>query len=538
MDFVIERKKDDINVLFNNKKIEITKNYCYVCGNIYNINEIDDSPQKIENKILKLYIKYGVDIFNKINGEYFIAMVINKKIILIRDKIGSKQIYYSVINGNFVASTSLKYFICNYKNSLKIDNQSLANYLCYSYINEPRTIFKNVYKLYTGSSLNYDNKVMIKKYFNLVKYYLKHKNKINDLELAEDQLEKELKESLRKRISNKENIGVFLSAGVDSTLITSLLKEITDKNINAYTVGFHEIERDESNNAKLIAEHLKVNHFIYNLDHDKVIQVINKIPKIYSEPFADPSIIPTVFLNENVDKSNDVILTGDGADQLFSGSNVYDSLIKDEKLSLKSILKYLIRNKTYESIFMPRKYVTKLYFDIKPEKYFTLINKALKPQSLYMLFDLTTFLPNRLLTKINFSKKRYKLNVVHPFIDDNVLFTGLKINNKYNKIEKKYILKRMLFKRVPTCLLNNGKNGFGIPLKKWLYGFLKPEIIKYSTPDVIEKQGIFSLSKISEQIKKLNEETLDHKECNVMFAYYIFQLWYCEYIDNLLKKNI
>jgi len=112
MDFVIERKKDDINVLFNNKKIEITKNYCYVCGNIYNINEIDDSPQKIENKILKLYIKYGVDIFNKINGEYFIAMVINKKIILIRDKIGSKQIYYSVINGNFVASTSLKYFIC------------------------------------------------------------------------------------------------------------------------------------------------------------------------------------------------------------------------------------------------------------------------------------------------------------------------------------------------------------------------------------------------------------------------------------------
>lgn len=537
MDFVIERKKDTISVFVDNKKIKITGDYCYFSGNIYNIDEIDNSHQKIEKKILKLYIDHGVDIFNKINGEYFIAMVINKKIILIRDKIGSKQIYYSIIDGNFVASTSLKYFICNYKDSLKIDNQSLANYLCYFYINEPRTIFKNVYKLCTGSSLVYNNKIRIKKYFNLVKYYLKHKNKINDLELAEEQLEKELKKSLSKRIGNKENIGVFLSAGVDSTLITSLLKEITDKNINAYTIGFHEIERDESNNAKLIAEYLKVNHFIYNLDQDKAIQAINKIPKIYSEPFADPSIIPTVFLNENVDKNQEVILTGDGADQLFSGSNVYDSLIKNERLSLKSILKYLIREKSYEYIFMPKKYVTKLYFDVKPERYFTLFNKILKPQSLYMLFDLTIFLPNRLLTKMNFAKSYHKLNVVHPFVDDGVLFTGLKINNKYNRVEKKYILKKMLFKRVPSHLLNNGKNGFGIPLKKWLYGFLKFEIMKYSTPEIIEKQGIFSLSKISDQIKKLNEETLDHKECSVMFSYYMFQLWYCEYIDNLLEKD-
>ncbi len=538
MDFSVVKTDDKLKVYKDNKEIKLNKNNCFVIGNIYNLDALKkfSKNKSLEDKVISLYLEYKDKLFEKLNGEYLIILIIDEKVILAKDRMGSKQVYYAKFKNDFIISTSLKYFIENYKEKLVIDKKVLSNYLCYSYITEPKTIFKKVYKLSAGSYLVYDSKIKVKKYYNLIKEYRCNKNRINKEDVAENEILNSLMSSIKLRTKNKNNIGIFFSAGIDSTLIASLTKLIPDKSISTYTIGFLEEEKNEAKEAKKIAKYLKTNHHEVYLDKKLVDKIIKEIPKVYSEPMGDPSIIPTILLNQFVAKDLDIILTGDGADQLFCGSSAYDNQDFDsffEKLiNLKS---YVFHKMASGSVFIGRKRQTMDFVDIKPKSYCNVFSLNPNSRIRYMLYDIKTFLASRLFGKVDFPSRYYGVMLAHPFVDNDVVEKTLMLNQKfkYNKKEKKYILKKILYKNIPGEMLNHNKKGFGIPTTKWLYEIFKDDIIKLSNSKIIEKQGLFSVKKINNEIKRLKNKELGAKESYIMFSYYMFQLWYKEYIEDL-----
>ena len=542
MNFVVTKKNKNISVYINEKKVVYKNNYCIILGNICNIDELSKEYKSENNsdKIIELYELYQDELFKKLNGEYAILLIIKDKIIIVRDRLGSKQVYYADLDGTFVCSNTLDYFIKNYKKNLNIDKQQLANYLNYSYINEPYTIFKQIYKIKSGYYITYHKSITEEKYYDIFTEYKRLKNKINNFEKAKTQLTSNLIESIRKRTHNKEKIGISLSSGIDSVLITALTKK-TKKEVHTYTLGFYDKERNEAKEAKEIAKYLKTNHHEIYLNQDTAKKIVYELPKIYSEPFGDPSIIPTIYLNKFVDKDVDIILTGDAADQLFCGSNIY-SYFNPLKIFIKEIY-----NSTIPVIFkkIPKRIIATAYeylksqqiqfYDIQSKSYYNLPKNRYKKQIKYMLFDIKTFLSNRLFTKVSMAANYNNIEVSHPFVDNDFIETTLKINHKfkYYKKQKKYILKQILSDNLSKELLNNKKSGFGIPLEKWLYTIFCDDIIKFSDPKSLEKQGIFSVKKLNKKIEKLKTQKLCQPETNILFSYYIFQLWYQHYIEDL-----
>jgi len=542
MNFVVIKTNNKISILINNKKINYKHQHCILLGNIYNLDELYDFNDNINNsdKVLILYDKYKEKLFYKLNGEYIIVLIKDDNIIIVRDRMGSKQVYYSYINDAFICSNTLDYFIKNYKEIIHIDKQQVANYLNYLYIQEPYTIFKNIYKMKAGHYITYNRKIKEKKYYNLVKEYRKLNKKSNDFQESKKILEENLLKSIHNRIVNHKKIGIYLSSGIDSVLIASLTKKI-NKKIYTYTIGFYNSERNEATQAKEISKYLKTNHKEFYLSKDIGKNIVYELPKIYTEPFADPSIIPTVYLNKMVGNDADIILTGDGADQLFCGSSVYDNFkvlnrklhnLVNYKILKKSSPKKILCSYTYN------KNEQKEFYDIPSQSYYNLPFTMFQHQVKYMLFDLKSFLANRLLTKVSLAANYNNINIAHPYIDNEFITSAFRTKHKfkYYQKEKKYILKKILCDNIPQELINSKKTGFGIDIKKWIYDIFKDDIIKYSEPEVLIKQNIFSVDRIENKINKLKSGTLTRAESNIFFAYYIFQLWYQYHIEDLWKK--
>lgn len=354
-------------------------------------------------------------------------------------------------------------------------------------------------------------------------------------------MEYSLEKAIETRIKNKDKIGIFFSSGIDSNLITALTKKFPNKEIHTYTLGFYDSERNEADKAKELAKYFKTIHHEVYLDNQTAHDLIFELPKIYSEPFSDTSIIPTILLNKTVDKDIEVILTGNGADQLFCGSVIYDDILKYQRIIKDRVLNNIFYRKDNYLKRKKRKFLMN-YYNIKPKSYYNISRIFLSKQEKYMLFDLKTFLANREFTKVCFPASNYNLNITHPFIDNKCLDITLKIKYKYkyHKKNRKYILKRILFKRIPKELVDNQKLGFGIPLKKYLFNIYKDDIIKYSEPNILSKQNIFPVDKITSSINKLknNDESIHYEECYIIFSYFMFQLWYQEYIEDLWKNDV
>ncbi len=522
MDIIVTKVN---NKIFINDNLFNDKYYCYVIGNIYNLNDLNSESISVEKKVLKLYKKYNDDLFLKLNGEYAIIIIENNTIKAVRDKLGSKLLCYAMINNEFVVTDNFKLIIKKYKNDLVFDKKMIANYLKNSYINEPYTIFKNVYKVSSGNYVYYDKKVIIKRYYDLVKMYKKNKNKIKTIEEAKRLIESDLLESIKLRTKNNKIVNVYLSAGIDSNLITSLLKK-EKKVVNTYTVGFYEKERNEAEESKKIAKYLKTNHKELYLDEKKVKEIINLIPKIYGEPFADPSLIPIIYLGQNVDNKN-IILVGDGADQLFCGSRIYDyytfkgSIIR-HIISLRNILKYKIHN--IEKYAVNSKYKCK-------KTIFVSFNNQIN----YMLNDIKSFFSNRLMLKGYYPLKYFNLNIAIPFSDYKFIESSFKIKHKfkYYNNDKKHILKQILYDYVPSKYLNSQKKGFGIPLREWIYTFFYKDIRNYLNDNAIKEQGLFNVNKVNKLVDNLKKSKLNYEQGCILFNLYLFQLWYKEYIKDL-----
>ena len=493
------------------------------------------------NKVIDMYEKDKYDFINNLNNYISIYLFDkkNKELLLINDHIGSKKIYYYVLDNKIYFSNDLRNFK---KKNKSINVEVLSMYFRHHFIPEPYTIYNDIYKLEHGYYLVYkDNKISKNKYFDVIDKFNNRKSEKNYEEI-ENKLETLLINQLDELTRNKKNIGIYLSSGVDSNLAFSLYSKISKKKINTFTVGFESKRYNEAEASKKIAKYLKSNHHELILKNDEALGYVKKIPDYFCEPFGDPSVVATIILNEFAHKNNiEFAITGDGSDQLFCGAREYDRMYKlrnvfHNPFRIKAN-KFLLKNRKLFYIFakIPKEYrcqvdviykennIDGLFIDNGPKRfdYENKINTK-NIQEKRMILDLNTFMAERVFQKMCIAANKNNISVLSLYLTKDMIEYSFNIPHKFkyhNKV-KKYILRKILYKTIPEEFFDKIKKGFAIPTVDWLKTSLNSDLKRLSTKEYLKKQNIFNYEKVQYLIEHIAENA------NLVWDYYVFQLWY------------
>jgi len=562
-------------------------------GEVYNFKEIrEDLTKKGYNfksnsdteVVVKAYEEWGVDCVHKFIGMFAIAIwdKRQKKLYLLRDRAGVKPLYYYHKDGLFLFGSELKALMIHPDFEKDVDFNILPLYLRYGYIPAPFTIFKNTYKLRPGHYLCVsDNNISEVKYWDIVDFYLKDPIDASEDEIS-DELESLLIDSFKYRLVSDVPVGIFLSGGIDSTALTALLQKNTNTQLKTFSIGFYEDEYDEAKWSKKIANHLDTDHTEYYLSVKDSFNIIERLPEIYDEPFADNSGIPTYLISRLTRQDVTVALSADGGDELFCGykrfrdlnylnslflkfpSYIRNSIIKtlnavsaDKVDQLYRVSKFIlphvanfkdryskVRNilcesnngdfenlyKIAVSVWMPEdlKRLMSANHNLMFKTYFEDTFQRLRGQDFLtrmMAADFKTYMVDDILTKVDRATMSVGLEGRDPFLDHRLAeyVARIPLSLKYKNGVSKYILRKILYKYVPKSLLERPKRGFAVPLHKWLKGDLSALLGHYLNEHKLRKEGIFNASVIASWVK----DYMSGSSINVnkLWSLLMFEMW-------------
>jgi asparagine synthase (glutamine-hydrolysing) len=308
-------------------------------GEIYNYKKLRFELQKKGHRfytnsdtetIVHAYEEYGDRCPEKLRGMFAFAIwdCGKKKLLLVRDRMGIKPLYYTVLDGKFIFSSEIKSMLLDGDVKREVDKSSLHEYLTFFYVPGPKTMFRNIYKVLPGNILTYeDGEVKTKRYWELKIPRDEEKNENYYVEM----LRNILKESVEMRLMSEVPLGVYLSGGLDSSSIVAFMKEVTDGPIETFSIGFGKDDPvDELSFARSVAEHFETNHHEIVVDQS-CVKLLPKITWHLDEPVADPVSIPIYLLSEFSKKRVTVVLSGEGGDEMFGGYRQYRNLMLFKK---------------------------------------------------------------------------------------------------------------------------------------------------------------------------------------------------------------
>ncbi len=554
-------------------------------GEIYNFKEIRKELQKegysfFSNSdtevILKSFHRWGIDESIKRFIGMFSFVIYdkkNQKIYCVRDRAGVKPFYYYYKDNIFIFSSELKSLHKHPKFQKKISKNALASYFKYGYILSPYSIFENTFKLSPSTYLTIDlktKKFEFKKYWNHIDFYNKEKLDISEKEAIKES-EKILQSAFEYRMVADVDVGVFLSGGYDSTCVTALLKKNHSK-IKTFTIGFHEKDFNEASFAKKYAKILNTEHHELYINPKDTIDMLEDIPFIYDEPFADNSIFPTVMVSKFAKNYVNVALSADGGDEIFGGYTKYRDILSikkklniikaTDKLLFNKFIPLLKSDSLKKAIFaLPAGNFKNRYnklqdiLDFKNEDQICeRINSILSDQEIRylinnrfslktnfnnlkylnnqndiiskaMAIDYLTYMSDNILVKVDRASMSVSLEAREPFLDHRILefVSKLPISIKYKNNTLKYIIKEIVHQYIPKELINRPKRGFSIPLREWYEDTLKDIFKEAINKKDIEKYGILNYEAVKEIIKRYKKG--ESYMMIPIWQIFIFQLW-------------
>ena len=525
--------------------------------------------------VLHLFQEYGTDSFRMLNGMFALAIIDfeNEEIILARDRIGKKPLYYyySENNDSFVFGSELKSLIKFPEFHKEIRTELISSYLVNKCFASPHTIYKDTYKLEPGKYLVWKKgNVTIETYWSLLdQYSIYSKEPVWDYQEAKNELERLLLDAVSKRLIADVPVGTFLSGGIDSTVITALAQRAAGTPVRTYTIGFHTKSENEAEYAKAVARSLGTKHTEMYVEPKELLDQVMDLVYYYDEPFSDSSQIPSMLVSKLAREETPVILSGDGGDELFCGYETYDWLLWAQRLDLLGELGYKALNLSIINRFqiidkLPdklnafinnRETSTKLqlFNDIREKhtrdmvigdsqsskyEYEESIHQILSLhdnwQMQKMLLDMRYYLCDEVLVKMDRASMRYSLEVRCPILDYRIIEYSFRIPHqfKYKSGKKKYILKDIAYDKVPQKLLDRPKMGFGVPLANWLREDLHEPLCRYADKEILRRQDIFNPEKVWEFINKMMYSDVSLYN-SVLWGFLVFQMWYQKYIEDL-----
>ncbi|MBD5521764.1 MAG: asparagine synthase (glutamine-hydrolyzing) [Lachnospiraceae bacterium] len=543
-------------------------------GEIYNFRELKDEIRDYPFQsdcdtevILAAYLKWGIDFVNRVNGMFAIALLdrYDNSIYLIRDRIGKKPLYYyKQDENNIVFGSELKAIVECPLFQQEVNKDIVGRYLYRQYITAPDTIYKNTYKLESGSILRIrESELKQYKYWDIARKYKEEKdNQIKDYDEAKDELKKLLKDAVSRRLSADVPIGAFLSGGYDSSLVCAVAQELSSEPVKTFSIGFYEEELNEAVYAKEVANHIGAEHEELYITEQDMFSVLDSIPVYYDEPFADPSQIPTMIVSELAKRSVSVVLSGDGGDELFGGYPIYSILQKVQKKALWGKAVHCIRSapgikelQFWEKMNIAERIASD---DINKEAktqtgiktYIDVVNRILnEPVNNYyyeveskygekrydvtrMLLDMDTYLPEDILTKVDRASMKYALECRCPLLDKEILEFSLRLPVSFKVDgESKKILKDITHDYIPEKIMQRPKKGFCVPMDKWLRGVLREKLLDWTEEAYLKEQGIFDPEATQKFILDYfntgdQGKWSGHNFSRICWSYFVFQQWY------------
>ena len=462
-------------------------------------------------------------IFDKIKNQFFGA----------RDRLGVKPFYYYHNGKNFEFASQIS-SIQLFNENLSISNKAIDAYLTWGTIPDPLSIFNEVLKLRPGHSFIFDlnsGNLQIKTYWDID---FKGGNKfLGSYTEAQSQLKSILSDAVKIRMVADVPVGVFLSGGIDSSLIAALATETSSNTkVKTFSVKFNDKGFDESMYAQQVAEHLNTDHNVIECNYNEGIDLINDFHQYYDEPFADPSAIPSMLLAKHTRKQVTVALSGDAGDESFIGYQRYDWINKGDKFMkipypLRLIIAKIVSlypNYKFKilSEFMKSKSIDLAYLnsvsgnskmnsnEVDELKYLMHTEKNLLER--VSAFDIKTYLNWDINTKVDRATMAYSLEARAPLMDYRIIefAQSLPTNFKFEGSNQKRILKDLLYQYVPKHIFDRPKAGFTMPFMVWFREDLKDYVLSELSDEGLSQIPFIDVEKVKTQIQQHMNGTWNH----------------------------
>ena len=544
-------------------------------GEIYNYQEIQkiirDSGASLKGNgeaeaLAELYKIKGTQFVDYLRGMFAIAIWDNrdKSLLLVRDRMGEKPLLYcETTQENFYFASEMRAFF-SFGIKPDVDESQIRNYLTSGYLNTIETIVPMVKTLPPAHWLRLKNgKITIARYWQLPTYQETSIAKVDATEL----LSASLRDAVSSQLTSERPLGVYLSGGIDSTLVAAFASQDYSKKINTFTIGFENKAYDESGYARRVANYLGTNHNELIIKPDPEL-ILKKIGGILDQPFGDSSIIPTFLLNQFARKEVVVALGGDGGDESMGGYDRYRALPILQKLntllqvgkpaiSLVNRYGHFKLNRSGKRLLnnaQPYPSARDRYLELVSLVRFNELNSILHPNLRKInsvknplgdiwdsidvsnlsekarILDVQTYLPNDLLFKSDTASMANGLEVRSPFLDYRYLEIAHLIPTKYkiNNGEGKYLLRQIARNLEPPELINRSKMGFAIPRAEWLRGPIKDMSYELLLGNKARGRGWFDATTIANY---WNAHQRGRDYDRILWPVLMFELWARNWVD-------
>ena len=497
-------------------------------------------------------------------------------LVLARDRMGEKPLYYGWVGSSFVFASELKALRAHPAWKGEIDREALTLYLRHGYVPGPRTIYQGIHKLQPGCLLRMIDSApgalpSPERYWSLEEAAAHPPQSFRSDDEAVDALERLLGEAVRQQMVADVPLGAFLSGGVDSATVVALMQAVSDRPVRTFTIGVATPERDEAPAARAIAEHLGTDHTEQYVRPEDALALIPSLSMIYDEPFADSSQIPTLLVSQLARQSVTVSLSGDGGDELFAGYGRYvsaprlvgrlgripSSIRRQAGRGLLSgpVLRGLDALAHYDGGLSGERArrlgeilehhspltVHRALHSSWPQPHRVVRGGAEPPTPLtaselpwssegfgehMLVADSLTYLPDDLLVKVDRAAMAVSLETRVPLLDHRVVEFAMQLpwEMKVRGGVHKWILREVLHRHVPQHLVDGPKSGFAIPIGDWLRGPLRAWADQLLDRERIVEQGFFHYEPIA---LKWREHLRGNYDWSYpLWAILMFQAWY------------
>ena len=534
-------------------------------GEIYNYQSIREDLLKAghvfktktdSEVILHGYEEYGKKVLDRLRGMF--AFIIwnkqTKELFGARDIFGIKPFYYYKKDGEFLFGSEIKSFLSHPKFEKELDEDMIPLYLSYEYIPDERTIFKNVYKLPGAHCFTYkDGKLEVERYYH-IRYNIEEDK---SLEYWEDAITKEFSESVAMHQISDVEVGCFLSSGVDSSYVVKEISKGTKK-VKTFSVGYEEEKYSELPYAQDFSSVIGVQNIANKVSADEFFDAVPEIQYFMDEPLPNPSEIPLYFLAKNARKYVKVVLSGEGADELFGGYPMYlagghfdryaHKVPRPVRKALGTVARhapnfkgknFLIRgamepyqrfmraNYVFQSAerqkYLKRPIATKLPEEYS-KRYFDEVPNLDEPTQLQYV-DMHTWMIYDILLKADRMSMANSLELRVPFLDRKMLELSTRIPTRYRAANEttKIALRGAAIKQLPERTANKKKLGFPVPLNDWLR-----EDKYYNKVKAAFQSDIAEKFFVTDELMKLLDDHKNGRALNMqkIWSFYTFILWY------------
>ena len=509
-------------------------------GEIYNYKPLREQLQEKGHRfnsatdtevIVHAYEEYGEKCAELFDGMFAFALWDSKqkKLVLARDPLGKKPLYYSVVSGQIYFASEIKALLENPELRRRVNKSAVGQLLNFRAVLGKETLFDGIFKVLPGSYLVWqDGKKTERRYWQLTP-----KEEISNEEAAAKKFLELFDKAVEKRLMSDVPLGTYLSGGVDSSAITALMSKKVEE-LRTFTVGFGE-EGDELSHARAIAGKFSTNHSEVIVDYKDMTKVLPKLVWHMDEPMADIAFVPMYFLTNVARNDITVSLLGEGSDELFGGYERYR-----KTTGIRRFLPQQIAAKDYLQTDMAFREGEKNA--VLADKYYSgslapLLNSHFKSGNFLdnaLRFDAEQILPNYQLMRVDKVTMSCGLEARAPFLDKQLaefafsLSPELKVKGKVGK----YIVKKAFRKILPANVLDERKRIFFIPLKQWFKDSLRDVAQQLLSKEALKERGLFNYNDVRLKFFLQSRGVFQNRFANQLLMLSMIEIWHRTFIDS------